>query len=157
MTAAFRIIPLDYSPFAPLFDLDATALAQRGAVRVTADEDFGFPCRVSLDDAKAGDELLLLPFTHHAADSPYRASGPIFVRRGARLSTLAAGEVPPSVTRRLMSLRAYDAAGMMQSASVVDGQEVADTLTALFSDPRIDYVHLHHAKPGCYSCRAVRA
>lgn len=155
--AGFRIVALDDAPYAALFELDDADLRQHGAVRMTADEDFGYPCRVSLEDARTGDELLLLPFVHHAVDTPYRASGPIFVRRGAKQCQLAAGEVPPLVTKRLMSLRAYDGAGMMQSASVVDGPGVADALANLFQDARIEYVHLHNAKPGCYSCCAVRA
>ena len=132
--AGFRIVALDEAPYAALFDVDDAALRQHGAVRMIADADFGYPCRVSLEDARTGDELLLLPFTHHALDSPYRASGPIFVRRGVRQRQLAAGEVPPLVTKRLMSLRAYDAAGMMQSASVVDGPGVANALTSVFQD-----------------------
>ena len=50
--------------------------------RMRSDQPVGFPCRVSLEDAPVGEEVLLLPFTHQDSRSPYRASGPIFVRRG---------------------------------------------------------------------------
>ena len=153
----FQITGLDPSPFAPLFDLDDAALRARGARRVRADADPGFPCRVSLEDAAEGEELLVLPWRHHDVDSPYRASGPIFVRRGARPARLAPGEVPPSVSRRLMSLRAYDAGHLMLTAEVVDGAQVAAALAALFADPAVAYVHLHNARPGCYACQATRA
>jgi hypothetical protein len=33
--------------------------------------------------------VLLLPFTHHDVSSPYRAAGPIFVRRGVKTATPA--------------------------------------------------------------------
>lgn len=154
--AGFRIVALDDSAFAPLFALDDGELRQHGAVRVIADDDFGYPCRVSLEDARAGEELLLLPYVHHATGTPYRASGPIYVRRGAVRRQCLPGEVPDSVARRLMSLRAYDADGMMQQATVVEGAEVAATLTSVLADDAIAYVHLHNAKPGCYSCLAVR-
>ena len=56
----YMIRGLDPDPFAPLFDLDEAGLAAINARRVTATADRGFPSRVSLDDAKAGEELILL-------------------------------------------------------------------------------------------------
>ena len=87
----YRVIALDPSQFAPLFDLDDQALLARGMRRVIADRHPGFPCRVSLVDAEPGEELLLLPFQHLDVDSPYRASGPIYVRRGAERAHPAPG------------------------------------------------------------------
>jgi len=153
---AFRIVGLDAERFAPLFSLSDAALHALGARRRIADTHPGFPCRVSLEDAEVGDELLLLNLAHHEADSPYRASGPVFVRRGAQSPALAAGEVPPYVTRRLISLRAYDAARMMVAAAVCEGPVVAAELERLFADPAVEDVHLHNARQGCYSCKAVR-
>ena len=98
--SSFRLIGLDPAPFAGLFDLDDAALRARGGRRRVATEDPGFPCRVSLQDAAVGEELLLLPFEHQAEDSPYRASGPIYLRRNAAPRTLAVGEVPDYVRRR---------------------------------------------------------
>jgi hypothetical protein len=152
----WRLAGLDPTPFQSLFELSDDALHRLGAVRRTADSVPGFPCRVSLEDAPVGAELLLLPYEHHPARSPYRASGPIFVRRDAQRSDLAPGEVPPYVTRRLMSLRAYDASAMMIDAAVCDGAEVAAVLDGLFADGAVDYVHLHNAKRGCFSCVASR-
>jgi hypothetical protein len=155
--STFRIHALDAAAFAPLFELDDAALAATNIRRMTAASSFGYPCRVSLEDAQAGEELLLLPYEHQAAASPYRAAGPIFVRRGATTRSLAPGEVPPYITRRVMSLRAYDAQHMMVEADVADGSTVANRLEALFERPDVAYVHLHNAKPGCYSSLALRA
>ncbi|MBI5277473.1 MAG: DUF1203 domain-containing protein [Burkholderiales bacterium] len=154
---SFRLIPLDPAAFEPLFALDDKDLLQRGIRRCIADRAPGFPCRVSLEDSKPGDELLLLHFEHHAANSPYRASGPIYVRRGAQPARLAPGVVPPYVTIRLMSLRAYDAAGMMVDGVVVEGTAVAAELERMFGNDGVRYVQLHNAKRGCYSCSAERA
>jgi hypothetical protein len=153
----FQLHALDHEPFAHLFDLDNDALAAMGIRRMTARSDFGYPCRVSLQDAAEGEELLLLPYQHQPADSPYRASGPIFVRRGATQKMLAPGDVPPYITRRLMSLRAYDANDMMVRADVVDGEQVAERLQAWFDEADVAYVHLHNARPGCFSSLALRA
>lgn len=153
----FRLNGLDPAGFAPLFALDDAALAARGIRRRRADADFGFPCRISLQDALPGEELLLLSFEHHAVDSPYRALGPIYVRGGVAQARLAPGEVPPYVTRRLISVRAYDRAGMMLAADVVEGVAVAARLERQFADAHTGYVHLHNARPGCFSCVASRA
>lgn len=153
----FRLSGIDPAPYEPLFALDDAELQRRGARRCTADRDSGYPCRASLEDAKAGDELLLLPHEHQPAASPYRASGPIFVRRGAVRRTLPPDVVPPYVSNRQISLRAYDAAHMMVDAVVCEGADVARELARMFGDGAVAYVHLHYAKRGCFSCVAHRA
>jgi len=155
--SSFRLAGLDPATFAPLFLLDDAQLAARGMVRRIADADRGFPCRVSLQDASRGDELLLLPYAHQPAHSPYRSSGPIFVRRTAQRCVLPAGEVPPYVAGRLISLRAYDAAHLMVDAEVCEGEAVAAWLEHAFQRSGIAYIHLHNARRGCYSCVAERA
>ena len=122
-----------------------------------ADSDSGYPCRVSLEDAHAGQELILVPWEHVAGDTPYRASGPIFVRRGARQRMLVPGEVPLYVSKRQMSLRAYDPAWLMVDATVCEGDEVARQLDRLFANVAVARIHLHNARRGCYSCAAERA
>ena len=153
----FCLVGIDHAPFASLFELSDEQLRAQNTVRRFATASTGYPCRVSLEDAREGDELLLLPYPHHPVDAPYRASGPIYVRRGTEQRTLAPGEVPPYVTRRLISVRAYDAGHMMVAASVCDGPAVADEIVARFFDPDVAYVHLHNAKQGCFSCLVVRA
>lgn len=153
----FQLVAIDPAPFAPLFALSDAELRTHGAIRRVADERPGFPCRVSLQDAEIGEELLLLPYAHQTAASPYRASGPIYVRRGALQRTLGPGEVPDVVARRLISLRAYDADDLMIAATVCDGDRAAAAIDEFFARDAVAYVHLHNAKQGCYSCKAVRA
>jgi len=155
--AGFQLLGLDESQFAGLFELDDGQLARRGILRRFADESPGFPCRISLQDAAVGEELLLLSFLHQPAGSPYRACGPIFVRRGARQARLGPGEVPGYVSGRLISLRAYDSADLMIAAEVCEGVDVAAWLEAQFADRAVAYVHLHNARPGCFACRVERA
>ena len=155
--ASFQLQGIDHSPFAPLFELGDTELAKLGIARRIVDESPGFPCRISLEDAAVGEEVLLLSYPHQPAASPYRASGPIFVRRGVCQARLAPGVVPEYVSRRLISLRAYDGAHLMVAAEVCEGGAVARRLEALLADAGVAYVHLHNAKPGCFSCLAQRA
>jgi len=153
---AFQVTGIDHEPFERLFDLTEEQLKALGAVRRVATENPGFPCRVSLADAEMGEELLLLPYAHHAVESPYRASGPIFVRHKARRRTLPLGEVPAYVTRRVISLRAYDAAHMMVDATVCEGTLVATELQRLLGNDDVAYIQLHNAKQGCFSCQVNR-
>ena len=153
---SFQLNGLPFEPFAPLFSLNDQALSALDARRVVADEKPGYPCRVSLADADIGEELLLLPFAHQPASSPYRASGPIFVRKAARHSKLAAGVIPDYVTLRLISVRAYDAAHLMIDAAVCDGKDAASEILRMFANPQVAYIHLHNAKRGCFSCRVDR-
>ena len=153
----FRILALDPAPFAPLFALDDAALAARGAVRRTATEKPGFPCRVSLADAEVGETLILVGYEHLAVASPYRSRHAIYVRENAITADLPPGTVPAVIARRVISWRAFDGAGMMTACDVVVGGEVASALTAAFADPAVVHVDLHNAKPGCFAARAVRA
>ena len=152
----FRLVGLAADNFEPFFAMNDAELAALGARRVVADAPVGFPCRVSLEDAAVGDELLLLPFEHLSARSPYRASGPVYVRARARRAVLEPGVVPPYVTRRLMSVRAYDASDMMVAGEVCEGADVHATLERLVADDAVAFIHLHNAKRGCFSCRVER-
>ena len=154
---SFQLIGIDHTQFEPFFELSDEQLSHVDAERHIATKSPGFPCRVSLDDAREGDELLLLPFVHQPAASPYHASGPIFVRRGVKQRTLGVGELTDYVTSRLMSVRAYDAAHMIIDASVCEGTAVRAEIERLLDDRLVAYIHLHNAKRGCFSCRVNRA
>jgi len=154
---SFQLVGLPCEPFAPLFDLPDSELAACNVQRVVAAANPGYPCRVSLIDAEIGEELLLLPFEHQPANSPYRASGPIFVRKGASQARLDPGVVPDYVRRRLISVRAYDNAGDMTDATVCDGTDAASAIQTMFADGRVAYIHLHNAKRGCFSCLVNRS
>lgn len=152
----FQVHALPHEAFQPLFALGESELAARNIRRVQADGRPAFPCRVSLQDAAEGEHLLLLPHEHHPVDTPYRASGPIYVREAARRAEPPANEIPELLRRRILSLRAYDAHGMMVWAEVVPGSEVEAGIERLFAMPRTHYLHVHYAQPGCYACRIDR-
>lgn len=153
----FQISGLPLEAFTDLLTQDEAELKKLGARRMVADKKPGFPCRVSLVDAEPGEELLLVPFTHHDVNSPYRAAGPIFVRVKARTVKLPVNEIPAMLSSRLLSLRGYDSAGMMVVCDVVEGSELKDVLSRFFEDTRVDYIHIHNARPGCFNCRVDRA
>lgn len=156
MTQDFRIAGLPAGPFQELFSLDETQLAARGIEQRVADAAFSFPCRVSLEDALPGEELLLLSYAHQPASTPYAASGPIFVRRHAAEARVAANEVPDQQRRRLLSVRAYDARHYLIDADVTPGTALEELIHRFFGDGRVSYLHVHNARHGCYACRVER-
>jgi hypothetical protein len=153
----YQLRGLEPALFESLFDLDDAALAARGMRRLRADQPVGYPCRISLEDAPVGEELLLLPFTHQDSRSPYRASGPIFVRRGRPGAARITGTLPPYLALRPLSVRAYDAADEMVDAEVVDGAEAAPVIQRYLAREDVAYLHVHFARRGCYACRIDRA
>jgi len=153
----FKLIALPIEQFESLLALSDSELNECGARRMIADAKPGFPCRVSLVDAEPGEEVLLIQFTHHDVPSPYRAAGPIFLRVQGRTATLEPNEIPSMVRSRLLSVRAYDSAAMMVAADVVSGEQLEKSISRFFADDSIEYLHVHNAGPGCYSCRVERA
>jgi len=153
---SFRITGLSAEPFRHLYGLSDQELGLHGVKRYIADKRPGFPDRIEMRDAWVGEKLLLLNHVCHPANTPYRATHAIFVREGAEIAYDGVDEVPEVMRTRLLSLRAYDAEGMMLDADVVDGKEIEDVISRFFVSPHVAYIHAHNAKRGCYSGRIGR-
>ncbi|MAB09914.1 DUF1203 domain-containing protein [Hyphomonas sp.] len=153
----FRIRALPAAPFAGLSGLSEAALSARLIKRLVVDNCPGYPCRVSLEDARPGETVHLLHFTHQEAATPFRASHAIYVRDGVASADLPQGVVPEMIRRRTISLRAFDSSGMMVNADIAEGVDVAACIETLFRHPSTDYIHLHFAKQGCFAARVDQA
>jgi len=153
----FRIEPLQKVTFQPMLSMSDQQLADYSARWVTADSDMGFPCRVSLEDAKPGERMLELNYTHHNVDSPYRASGPIFIKQNCTTADLCKNEVPEMLRHRLLSIRAFCDDNSLAHAVVIHGAELESGIRSLFRDSTVAYIHIHNAMPGCFNCSAQRA
>lgn len=153
----FRVSGLNRDEFEALFGLSDEQLRERHIVRRVADQTPGFPCRVSLQDAEPGETLLLLNYEHLAVASPYRARHAIYVRENAQTARPAINEIPDVLRTRLLSLRAYDRAGMMVEADVVHGSDVEPVIERILAEPNVEFIHAHNAKPGCFAARIDRA
>ena len=152
----FRITGLPSTEFEPLYGLPEEALASLGVKRYHVDERPGFPDRIEMRDAMPGETVLLLNHTCQPAMSPYRATHAIYVREGATERFDRINEVPEAMRLRLLSLRAYDEAGMMLDADLVEGKEMEGLIERLFANPAVAYIHAHNARRGCYSGRIDR-
>lgn len=146
---------LDPAPFTPLFAHDNAALAARRALRRTAEADRGYPCRVSLEDARCGEELILLHHVHHDVETPYRSAFAIYVRKDARRAEHV-DRIPPVFEGRWLALRGYNGAGCLAVARLAAPGEADAAIRGIFSDPAIAYIDAHNAAPGCFAARIER-
>jgi Protein of unknown function (DUF1203) len=153
---SFRITGLDPTPFRRLYGLPVEELARLGVKRSVADAKPGFPDRIELRDAEPGESVLLLNYVHQPADTPYKASHAIFVREGAERAYEAVDETPECLRLRVLSLRAFDASGLMVDADLADGREFEAAIERLLANPAAAYIHAHYAKRGCYAARIDR-
>ncbi|WP_242157231.1 DUF1203 domain-containing protein [Aestuariivivens sediminis] len=139
-----------------LLNLNDQELKARGFCKLIADENPGYPCRISLEDAHVGEELLAFHYEHHKVNSPYRSSGPVFVRYHAGEAHLKKNEIPNMLRHRHLSLRTYNDDGMMIDARTLDGKDLESHIQNLFSNKKAKYIQVHNAKPGCYNCQIDR-
>lgn len=137
-----RVIPLP----APLTD-------DPGAVHVVADEPNSYPCRRCLQDADPGEAMLLLGYDPFLGASPYAGRGPIYVHE-RDCAPFEGDAIPAQLTRRLLSVRAYDERHMLVDAEVIEGSVLGDAAKRLLDGAA--YLHVHNARPGCFAARIDR-
>lgn len=130
------------------------ALAQ--AERHTADGP-GYPCRRCMRDAEAGEDLLLVRYYPFATATAWTASGPIWIHARACSPAEQATAVPEQLRRRVLSMRAFDAAHVLVDAALTPGSELETAADKLLSRADVAFLHIHFAAPGCFAARVDRA
>lgn len=151
---SFRITGLSAQPFAHLFGLSDAELSRHGAQRLQGE---GLPDRVELRDTTADETVLLINHEHQPADTPFRSRHAIFVLEHAGEPFDAVDQVPDALRRRLLSLRAFDAADLMVDADVADGTAIEPLIDRLLARTDVAYIHAHYARRGCYAALIRRA
>jgi hypothetical protein len=152
---AYRIRGLAREEFEPLFGLSDEELAARKARRLRAKER-GAPCRVSLEEAEAGETLLLMNHVSHDVPTPFRTAYAIYVREAAGEPPCYRDEVPSLLDRRTLGLRGFDAEGMLKAALLAMPGEADARVRELFEEPEIASIHAHNAAYGCFLARVER-
>lgn len=150
----YRIRGLAPEPFRSLFPMSDEELRERRAVRVIASGS-GEPCRVSLREAAAGEQLILVNHVSLDADTPYRASHAIYVREDAREAVFE-DALPPILDGRQISLRAFDAEGMLIDGLVVEPGQGDRAVRDLFERSAVAEIHAHTSAYGCFLARIQR-
>ncbi|MEM6711299.1 MAG: DUF1203 domain-containing protein [Pseudomonadota bacterium] len=154
---SFIIQGLSPEPYAHLFGLSDEALAEHGVYRYTVDAKPGYPDRVEMRDGDVGETMLLVNHVSMEKPTPFHASHAIFVREGTKEAYKAVDDVPEVMHRRLLSLRAFDADGMMVDAELAQGDAIAFALDRLLDGEGIAHVDAHYALRGCFAARVTHA
>ena len=152
----YRFSGVEPHQFAHLVGLSDEELATHGAIRMTANGQPTFPCRIQLDDAAAGESLLLVNHVSHDGNNPYRASHAIFVSESALEAATYDNQIPPALDRRILSLRAFDSDGMMVDAALTQPGEADPVVRRMLAMENVDHVDAHTAIRGCFMARAER-
>ena len=152
----YRIEGLAPAAFESLYGMMGGALAERNARRVVAEASRGWPCRVTLEDAREGDSLILLNHVSHDVATPYRSAYAIYVREGVREPAVYVDETPPVFEGRPLGLRGFDADGMLRHALLALPGEADAKIRALFARSEIETIHAHNAAHGCFAARIER-
>ena len=145
---SFRMLGLAPGHFRIYFSMSDAELGSIGALRMIADAN-GWPCRVSLEHAAIGDEVLLLNYEHQPGHTPYRSRHAIYVSRGSTEAFDRIDVVPEVVLTRLVAVRAFDARHMMIDADIVEGTRAAELFERLLSNPATSYLQVHNANCLC--------
>jgi hypothetical protein len=153
---SYSIAGLSPARFQSLFALSDAALAERRAVRVIADKHPGFPCRVTLQDAAIGEELILLHHVSHDVATPYHSAYAIYVSRSNDAAEYR-DAIQPVMQGRPLGLRGFDGAGMLRGARLALPGEADAGIRDLFGNPDIAYIHAHNAAHGCFVATVNRA
>ena len=152
----YRILGLDPAPYRSSYGLADDELARRGILRMKVSSHPGFPCRITLEDAPLGATMLLLNYVSHDVPNPYRASHAMFVTEGAERAAEFVDQVPPVLATRTLSLRGFDAEGMMADALLAQPGQTEEGIIRLFDNPIVRSIHAHNAVRGCFSAKIER-
>ena len=150
----YRIEGLSREPFEHLFALSDTEFEALGIRRMTVNKKPSFPCRISLVDREIGEQVILLNHVSDDVANPYRASHAIFVADAE--PGVFIDEVPPVFGPRVLSLRGFDAEGMMADALITQPGEADAGIRRLFDNPEIVTIHAHNAARGCFAAKIER-
>ncbi|ALS03014.1 hypothetical protein ATZ33_17000 [Enterococcus silesiacus] len=154
----FLITGLKRKDFLWLNAMTTEELEAKNIKKQIVDSSPGFPCRISLKEGLIGETTYLLNYHHLSMQSPYDATGPIFVTLGKGESALQLNEIPSVIYDRFTSLRCYDILGMIIDAYLYEPKSLTpEVISHILANDKIAFVDVHNAARGCYSARINRA
>ena len=155
---AFHCVPIATAT-ADLFRRTGRDEAGNHVRRVVAVAGGSYPCRHCLQQAEAGQALLLGSYNLPRPKGIYWSPSPIFVHEAACPRAETTNDVAPIVrANALVSVRAYDAADqcVYDLGEVCAGRDVDGPLERALADARTEFVNVHTARPGCLLVRVER-
>ncbi|MEI5991198.1 hypothetical protein A5881_002731 [Enterococcus termitis] len=154
----FLITGLKRKDFLWLDSMTTEELEAKNIKKQIVDSSFGFPCRISLKEGVVGETAYLLNYHHLSNQSPYDATGPIFVILGKSEAALQLNEIPSVIYDRFTSLRCYDTSEMIIDAYLYEPKSLtSENISHILANEKIAFIDVHNAARGCYSARINRA
>lgn len=120
------------------------------------DED-GAPLRCCLREARAGERLALIAYRPEGTAGAYREIGPVFVHADPCQGYPERGTYPAGFRHRSQVFRAYDKAGRIADALLVEGAHAEAGIERLLARPDVTTVHSRNVLYGCYMFAIDRA
>lgn len=97
----------------------------------------------------------LFTYQPFAERSPYTVASPIFLHADS-CARHDPATFPPLVRTGLRAVRAYDADDLLVDCDIAPGAGVESLIERLLADDRAEYLHVHSAREGCFTCRVDR-
>jgi len=106
-----------------------------------------------------GEAMLLFAYSPFSTGGPYAETGPVFVHeRDCAAAAPLKGELPEVTrVRKQVIVRAYDQAGAINDAALVDTPDAAAVLERFFDDADVAFAHVRSVTYGCFTYVVERA
>ncbi len=113
-------------------------------------EESGAPLRCCLREAGPGERLALIAYRPEGTAGAYREVGPVFVHADPCQGYAERDTYPAGFRDRRQVLRAYDEAGRIAEALLVEGVQAEAGIAHLLASPRVATIHSRNVLYGCY-------
>ncbi|VWX54641.1 DUF1203 domain-containing protein [Novosphingobium sp. 9U] len=153
----YTLTGLPRQAFEHFFGMTDAELAAAGARRIIADAERGFPCRIGLRDAHAGEPLILLNYVNHDVPGPFRTAYAIYVGPQSEPALPFVDRLPDTLDSRALSLRGFDADGLIVDAKLAHPGDGDMAIRLLFADTRVACILAHFAAYGCFAAQIERS
>ncbi|GIF25662.1 hypothetical protein BJ973_003941 [Actinoplanes tereljensis] len=120
-------------------------------------EEGGAQLRCCLRNAETGERLALVAYRPAGTAGAYREIGPVFVHADPCDGYREPGQYPAGFRERKQVLRAYDEAGRIADAIMVEGPGAEAGIRQLLERPEVATVHSRAVLYGCFSFAIDRA
>ena len=136
--------------FAHLSGLNDKVLRLQNIMRQTVDAKPGPSCRITLQDADAGETVLLLSYQSHDVPAPCALRSAAYVREGAAQAAAYRDALPPVFADRPVALRLFNQDAMLVGADMSFNPGVKAKIEQGFARVEVAGIHGHNPVYGCF-------
>lgn len=148
------------------FSISAIPTDVVARIRTSLVDDFGnqlvarpvdsAPCRHCLRITEPGEQLIVFAYQPFSGAGPYAEVGPVFVHAAACEAYAQRGTFPEDFRQRILTMRGYNTEGTIETAELSEAGNPEGTIERLFSNKRVQFIHVRNPAWGCYDFRIDR-